>query len=209
MLHISVYILDSHELSGHEDACASLVAAAYQPRPKDARLDRLERLGSGLLLAHVLGVTDDSRLALSPHGKPRLSQPGAPHFNLSHDAGLIGLAVASEPVGIDVQAIGIADESVVSRFFPLDAQAEFLEASMDRKPLVFAHHWTVLEACLKAHGTGFDIGRDEILGIVSQWATQTWQHAGAFMISCAAAHPFELSIHELAFDCGHLHERAT
>lgn len=208
MMHqVDVYELDALEISGDEDTCAPLVASMYRLQRQRCEQDRLEQLGLGMLMAHVLGVTDDGQVGISPWGKPHLASGQPPFFNVSHDAGLVVLAVADVPVGIDTQAIGVVDEPVARRFFSPDVHAALLAADDRERPAIFARHWTVLEACLKANGTGFDVDRGDIPNILAHWVTQTWCRPDGFMISCAAPGPFVPKRHLMGYRQGGLHER--
>ena len=207
---IQIYLFDAFELAGHESECIDAVAPLYRPHAEDDVESRVERLASGLLMRHVFKVTRDDQVTVTNHGKPILLGGRPPYFNISNDQGLAALAVADEIVGIDVQTIGIADETVIRRFFPEEVRAEFCAAPKMEQPSVFARHWTKLEARLKALGTGLDADFRAHLDILDGWVTQTWTYEDTYMICCAARSPFRLSVHEFAYaGAGKLHLKQT
>ncbi|ATZ22481.1 hypothetical protein SLAV_02850 [Streptomyces lavendulae subsp. lavendulae] len=42
---------------------------------------------------------------VGPHGRPVLAGSGTPHFSMSHTGGLVLIAVAGRPVGVDVERL--------------------------------------------------------------------------------------------------------
>ncbi|WP_225834366.1 4'-phosphopantetheinyl transferase superfamily protein [Streptomyces sp. NK08204] len=89
-----------------------------------------------------------------PHGRPALRTPGV-HFSLSHSGGLVMVALAPAPVGVDVE--GLATAQAV-----LDAQSALHVAEADElarlpaheRPAAFTRAWVRKEAYLKGLGTG-------------------------------------------------------
>ncbi|WP_407555265.1 4'-phosphopantetheinyl transferase superfamily protein [Streptomyces sp. Pv4-95] len=93
-----------------------------------------------------------------PHGRPAVAGPTVPtHFSLSHDRDLVLIAVAAEPVGVDVEALPGAE--TVRNLAPELHPAEEEEIISDNyRPKTFARIWTRKEAYLKGLGTG--LGRE-------------------------------------------------
>ncbi|KMY85495.1 4'-phosphopantetheinyl transferase [Candidatus Paraburkholderia calva] len=106
---------------------------------------------------------DAARLVIESdtHGRPRLTLPGAPDFNVSHSGahGVIAISDARR-VGVDIEearasfdwrelepmVLSAVDRSIVDAL-PADAQrAAFFDC------------WAAKEALLKAHGTGMGAG---------------------------------------------------
>ncbi|MFD4577991.1 4'-phosphopantetheinyl transferase family protein [Streptomyces sp. NPDC058417] len=89
-----------------------------------------------------------------PHGRPVLRAPGV-HFSLSHSGGLVMVALAPEPVGVDVE--GLASVRAV-----LGAQSALHRAESEElarlpaaaRPEAFTRTWVRKEAYLKGLGTG-------------------------------------------------------
>ncbi|WP_309227062.1 4'-phosphopantetheinyl transferase family protein [Streptomyces lunaelactis] len=91
-----------------------------------------------------------------PHGRPVV--PGnAVHFSLSHTSGLVLIALASVPVGVDVEAVpepGMITE-VAAQLHPRE-RTELAAAPAEQHPAAFARCWTRKEALLKATGVGLN-----------------------------------------------------
>lgn len=89
-----------------------------------------------------------------PHGRPVVTGVDL-HFSLSHSARLSLLAFATEPVGIDVEAIPpprtVAEVRDV--LHPREA-AELATLPRDLRPAAFTRVWTRKEAYLKGLGIG-------------------------------------------------------
>ncbi|MEU2236532.1 4'-phosphopantetheinyl transferase family protein [Streptomyces vietnamensis] len=111
------------------------------------------------LLARYTGIPPGRiRLGRSggPRGKPLLLDAPVPlHFSLSHSHGLIAIAVAGRPVGVDVQALPSPErvEACLPALHP--AEREELAGLPTAERLVeFGRLWTRKEAFLKGLGTG-------------------------------------------------------
>jgi 4'-phosphopantetheinyl transferase len=91
----------------------------------------------------------------SPHGKPRLVRPKADlDFSLSRAGPRLLLAIASVPVGVDVESRDREVEPGVARIaFADDERAELEDAGPD----AFLACWTRKEAVLKALGHGLAV----------------------------------------------------
>ncbi len=100
----------------------------------------------------------------STKGKPLLENPyHSLHFNLSHSGDLALYAIASQPVGIDLEQIRpLPDaEQLAKRFFtPREAEA-IASVPRAQKQAAFLNAWTRKEAYLKATGDGL-AGLDEV-----------------------------------------------
>ncbi len=120
-----------------------------------------------LVLARHAGVAPPAlRFTTGPHGKPALELGGrALHFNLSHSADLVLLAVAVVPVGVDIEAwtpqttfAELLDLAEVA-FAPAERAALRLTPERDRTRLFF-DTWCRKEAYIKATGDGVSAGLD-------------------------------------------------
>ncbi len=187
-----LFILDSLELRGHEEKCSSAVAPAYVRGGSSF----LTHLSSGLLLRYALGVTCDEQLATTDYGKPYLVGGCPPFFNLSNDGRTVVLAVATDVIGVDVQAIGLSDETVMRRHFPVEAYREFSSAPPEDRPLVFARYWTSLESRLKALGTGLSADYRNHPELFDGLFTHHFQ-VDDIMIACTMRQDFESSFRRL------------
>lgn len=102
------------------------------------------------------------RFAAGSHGKPEIVEPAESelHFNLSHTRGLAACAVATRPLGVDVEWVArdTATREVAERSFASDelAQLEGLAGEAYRRR--FFDFWTLKEALIKADGRGISMG---------------------------------------------------
>jgi 4'-phosphopantetheinyl transferase len=90
-------------------------------------------------------------------GKPYLCEPSsAIHFNLSHAQNLALFAVASAPVGIDLEPLRERRDlaRIAARMFPQSITREISELRGDSQVRAFFYHWTHLESCAKCRGSG-------------------------------------------------------
>ncbi len=117
------------------------------------------------LLADYLQVAPEGiEFQYSAKGKPMLANIEQNlHFNLSHSGGLALYAIASEPVGIDLEQIrSLSDAEQLAKRFFMPAEAEAIAAlPMAQKQAAFLNAWTRKEAYLKATGDGL-AGLDEV-----------------------------------------------
>lgn len=92
-----------------------------------------------------------------PHGKPRLAgSPVALEFSVARGGDRVAVAVAHDPVGVDVEEFGrVSDTGLLSDMALRPAEFAVLDALPDeRRPAAFLRYWTRKEAVLKALGVG-------------------------------------------------------
>jgi 4'-phosphopantetheinyl transferase len=80
------------------------------------------------------------------------------HFNISHTDGLVAWAIASDPIGVDVDA---ADRSVefdiiTDQVFSPEEIQVFKSAPLEQQRSLFFRFWTLKEAFIKATGEGLE-----------------------------------------------------
>lgn len=162
MSWIHVYRADLGALSTR--ACFCLLDGEEKHRAAGISLPRARRefvksrAVLRLLLSRYTGVPPAAlRLSYGPSGKPMLrGRPGV-HFNVSHSAGMVLVAVSSDAVGVDlervaedVDLIGMAEEVFSGQ------EKELLTATpRQHQPEAFFSIWARKEAYLKATGQGF------------------------------------------------------
>jgi|SRR5947209_391557 len=138
---------------------AERARAGRYRRPDDARRFSVARGW----LRHVLGdvcatAPADVVLADGP-GKPRLSEPAGPRFNLAHAGDLALIAVAEQEVGVDVEHVDSGPaglEATALACTPSEAVA--LDGlPVDQRAAAFLRLWTAKEAYLKATGDGLSV----------------------------------------------------
>ncbi|MER8100653.1 4'-phosphopantetheinyl transferase superfamily protein [Kitasatospora sp. NPDC094016] len=90
------------------------------------------------------------RFSRGPWGKPAVEDAPGLHFNLSHSGEIALLALASRPVGVDVELARAELDTarLAGRFFPPDER----ELVAREGPDAFTRLWTRKEACVKASG---------------------------------------------------------
>jgi 4'-phosphopantetheinyl transferase len=113
-------------------------------------------------LAEVLGEDPAAlQFGAGPHGKPFVIGHRV-EFNLSHSGDLVAIAVAEEPLGIDVEHIvaARANRGVAERWFSA-AERAWMDAQPNRERAFF-RLWTIKESAMKADGGGLSIPLDEV-----------------------------------------------
>ncbi len=90
-------------------------------------------------------------------GKPKFAEDCGIHFSLSHSGSIAACAIASMPVGIDVQEIKAPNMKLAEKYFT----ANELEGN-DGSYGWFMRIWARKEAVAKAEGTGVSIGLSDI-----------------------------------------------
>jgi 4'-phosphopantetheinyl transferase len=135
--------------------------------PTDAFRYRLCRAMLRLGLAGYLERAPQKiALTTNGHGKPRVAERSALHFNVSHSGGLglIAFATAVE-VGIDVEAIRCdvgALEIASAHFTKTEAALIAAAPTPEERASAFLRLWTRKEAVLKAAGFGLLGGLDGV-----------------------------------------------
>lgn len=135
---------------------AWLIASGAQPSTLSERSE-LRRETARRLLARQLGLRPDAvRLDHDERGRPFIAQPAGTglHLSLATRGGLVAVALAHEPVGIDVERIDLAAEPPLAMLHAQEREALLVQPEPAR-PLGFARLWSAKEAYVKALGTGF------------------------------------------------------
>jgi phosphopantetheine--protein transferase-like protein len=120
------------------------------------------------LLASYLGVaTEELIIERNDRGKPILAGKHANklYFNITHTSDKLLAAVATEPVGIDMERLGrkIEYNPILKRYFTDVEREDFANAAKEANACptqVFLKGWTRKEAILKAAGIGLGGMRD-------------------------------------------------
>lgn len=149
--------------------CLSLLDA--RERAQAARF-RFAHLAEAYIVAHAalrsvlarwMGQRpQDLVFEFNPQGQPRVAQPGAPSFSLSHTTGaaLCALAPAGE-IGVDIEMQRpLAHRELVDRFFSRTEQAHFSALPPEQHEAAFFSAWTRKEAYIKAKGLGLSLPLD-------------------------------------------------
>lgn len=138
---------------------AWLIATQAQPANLPER-SQLRRSLARALLARQFSLPDDAvEIGHEPAGRPLILRPRGSglHLSLATRAGLVAIALAHRPVGIDVEQVALASEPPLAMLHP-DEQRWLESLSASARPLAFAQLWSAKEAYVKALGTGFARG---------------------------------------------------
>ena len=106
-------------------------------------------LKSWLMLQELVGELPEWQY--NEYGKPFIE--GGPHFSISHCKTGIAVAVADEPVGIDIEHIRTADQDLIERTMNAD-EIQLIANADANADIAFTRLWTRKEAVAKWQGTG-------------------------------------------------------
>lgn len=154
------------------DDGADIAAAPVLSRDEVLRADRLRcgktrrtfvatRCALRMILARYLTVPPRAiSFRYNAHGKPAVAGGAtAPAFNVSHSGARALIAVATAPVGIDVERIDPALDWRPLAEVALDPAEAAALATLpeDRARHAFLTCWTAKEACAKGRGLGLSV----------------------------------------------------
>ena len=108
-------------------------------------------LKSYTMLVELTGI-EDMTFGFGEHGKPFIIGHDGLHFSISHCKTALAVALSDRPVGIDVESLRHAGESLMRRTMNRTEQSMILAA--DNPDMEFTRLWTRKEAVLKLRGTG-------------------------------------------------------
>ena len=125
-------------------------------------------------LALDLLSTKSRLVRYNEHGKPFFED--GPFFSISHCKEAIAVVVAEEPVGIDVESIRKADESLIERVMNKQEREQLDGVEGIEKDRLFTRLWTQKEAVVKALGTGLQ-SFEQIQGILEKgaWRVESFE----------------------------------
>jgi len=135
------------------DAIPARVALLADPASKRRGVgpEAAERLLAAWL-GHpvVLGHRED--------GSPLITGAEGHHISLGHAVGVTAIALADQPVGIDIAAVAMtpADRRVASALFTAPERAWLDALSKDQRPAGFVQLWTLKEALMKRERQAMD-----------------------------------------------------
>lgn len=165
-----------------------------QERRRAARLrhsaDRAGYIDTHILLRRLLGerlslapqevslVREPCPCCGAPRGRPAVGGPSRPlHFSLSRSGGWAMIAVAPDPIGVDIEAFPRSDTvAQVSHLLHSAERTEIRHAPAREQAKVFARIWTRKEAYLKAVGVGLahQFATDYLASAVSLTGPADW-----------------------------------
>jgi 4'-phosphopantetheinyl transferase len=150
------------------------------------------------VLARYVGVApaalkiarDPCRACGALHGKPRLANSGTVHFNASHSDALVAIAVAQQPVGVDVEpcarstTLADIEDAVVGPWEPPAGD-----------PAELLRIWVRKEAALKLTGLGLTARPAEV---TIERRLGPWRYARAAASGGAYVRDVELPLTHVA-----------
>lgn len=126
--------------------------------PANLRERSVLRRETGLaILARQLGLPLAAiDIAHDPAGRPLIAAPNGTglHLSLATRAGLVAVALAGAPIGVDVEQADPHSEPPLALLHPLE-QRRLAGLHRAERALAFAGLWAAKEAYVKALGTGF------------------------------------------------------
>ncbi len=141
----SLHLLDEHEQRRY--AQAGLAFLRTRLTLKQALADHLQ-----LPLSEI-------RLAYHPQGKPYLAEHPQLHFNLSHSADMIAIAIDAHPLGIDIEHMRPRRLAALARRIMSEQSYEAFIAGGERIE-EFYSYWCACEALVKQAGNSIWNMRD-------------------------------------------------
>ncbi|WP_374776247.1 4'-phosphopantetheinyl transferase superfamily protein [Streptomyces sp. NBC_01310] len=162
-------VIGGHRVGGALLDTAERSRAAALVRPGDRHRYLAAHVGLRVLLGGYLGippelvsfVREDCPHCGGPHGRPALGgdPPAGLHFSLTHSGAVAAVAVATAPVGLDIEAHPRPElAGGLLRFLHPRESAALLALSAAARPAALARVWVRKEACLKATGAGIGYG---------------------------------------------------
>lgn len=159
---VHVWYASLHQLSSRHSLWEHLLSVAERERAARILLPTVRTqfvIGRIFLRKILAGYLSEEPVALrfgyGVQGKPRLQGESDLHFNLSHSADLLVVAVCRrDEIGIDAEKIRPIDDKKLASQFLTKTEANWLAVTpvVERLPKFF-QMWTAKESFLKAHGT--------------------------------------------------------
>lgn len=141
---------------------------SYQVTTRGRQFSR-SRMALRQLLAARCGLSpQDIQFSYGPNGKPALQLDSAGsghyHFNLSHSRRFTGIAIASHPIGLDIECPLPIELSPMLLEQVLSPRENALADQMSEQQRMdwFYQCWVTKEALLKASGFGITVGMHKI-----------------------------------------------
>ncbi len=148
--------LDSADSAAPALPAVWLIPSGASPRNLAER-SALRRGTARRVLARQLGCVEEHVvIAHDPAGRPLLARPEASGLRLSlaTRAGIVAVAMAPRPIGVDIERIGIEGPAPLGVLHP-EERKHVEAASPALRALAFARIWAAKEAYVKALGVGF------------------------------------------------------
>jgi len=163
-------------------------------RGADVQRSLLGEMLARYLLAGRLNIRCEQIIfSVGANGKPVFPESGDLHFNISHSGQWAVCALASVPVGVDVERLRKVNAGLAERFFSPEEVATLRDFPADMQAEKFIQLWTLKESFLKAIGRGLTRNLNSF--------SIRRQQGEMFSISGDdSAHEFNLRLYNLAAD---------
>ena len=151
--------------------CSPVELRGVLTAPEAARADRFFRRADAdrfVVARATLRTAVAARLGIAPsavpleqdaNGKPVVA--GGPHVSVSHSGDVAIVALASAPVGVDVEQIDPRHtREPLGSFFSAAEIAAIEQVPSELRERAFFHAWTSREAIAKAIGLGLSLPRE-------------------------------------------------
>ena len=188
-----VYRVATAAFTGLDDYLDALLTPAERQRatryayPADRLRFRVGRAGLRYLLGQRLGLLPAAvALGLGRFGKPQLAPPAGLHFNVAHSGEWVLIALASHPVGVDVEWQAPMLDFAGVAAYRFSAAEQLLLAQSPQPQATFYQLWTQLEARTKAAGLGLSAEADAAPA-AAPWSIRSFGVAPGY--SAALAYP--------------------
>lgn len=131
-----------------------------------------------------------------PFGKPSLANHDSSlHFNLTHSAGRALLAVARQPVGVDLEIIrtDLDIQAIASSVLTPKELSMLLNAPQDRNR-IFHSFWVRKEAVMKASGMGMSLNPTGFSVVTEDSGLETRFTNNEQYVGIPSFHVFDLNV---------------
>lgn len=171
---VKIIVSKAVNLEPYVSTATEMIAPRYAEKYNLSKLQKEanQAIATGLLLRKYLGICRDEQLIIDNNGKPRLKS-GDVFFNLSHSNEFVALAVANQPVGIDIEQIAEVCWPAAKKVFSREQYEKLHDMDAKEQRFTFTKLWTSTEAVLKLTGTGFTMDPSEESFGITKYAVKS------------------------------------
>jgi len=160
---------------------------------------RKQSVAAWLLLRRAcqeqLHLPDVPRVETGRHGKPYFPDLPGVHFNLSHCTEAVACAIATVPVGVDIERTHHASEALM-RYVLNDEELRRVEQAPNPE-MAFVTIWTQKESLLKLSGQGLTVALPPLLEDLADIRFHTQLHPAGRYVCTVAMYASDASVHQL------------
>lgn len=160
-----IFIADVRILNEPQRLAAAIKEVSQERREKAERLKTASAkalaVGAEILLkkavAQSYGIDGPLAINAGADGKPGFRDYPEIGFNLSHSGHYVACGLGTQPVGLDIQKMGLPNLKLARRFFA-SSEADWLFAlPAEKQTCGFYDLWALKEAYMKYTGKGFNL----------------------------------------------------